>query len=208
MRAKRVGRRGCGYIGRALGARAVLAGETVTGVVRTAESARRLERIGIEPIVVELTTAGLFALDTTQAEPSWNELLRPSQPSAPLFPGPSGEWVVEWGEQSEWLQEVAEASGTTPKAIRERPTIDDPSHAGVDVVDRRGQRGRSDLGSTGHALGCPVLECSPAREHLVKHEPQGVQVALDRDVAAFELLRRLLSYLPQNRFSTTPLTTV
>jgi nucleoside-diphosphate-sugar epimerase len=45
---------GCGYIGRALGARALLAGEPVTGVVFTLESSLQLRKIGIDPLALDL----------------------------------------------------------------------------------------------------------------------------------------------------------
>jgi len=50
---------GCGYIGRALGARYLLEGMPVTGVVATAPSAGQLEKIGISPIVLDLDRDGL-----------------------------------------------------------------------------------------------------------------------------------------------------
>ena len=45
---------GCGYIGRGLGARYLLAGEPATGVVFSLESSLQLRKIGIEPIALNL----------------------------------------------------------------------------------------------------------------------------------------------------------
>jgi len=45
---------GCGYIGRALGARYLLAGEPVTGVVFSLESTLQLRKIGITPVAMDL----------------------------------------------------------------------------------------------------------------------------------------------------------
>jgi nucleoside-diphosphate-sugar epimerase len=45
---------GCGYIGRALGARRLLAGDAVSGVVFTLESSLQLRKIGINPLALDL----------------------------------------------------------------------------------------------------------------------------------------------------------
>lgn len=45
---------GCGYIGRVLGARNLLAGDLVNGVVFSLESSLQLRKIGIEPVAMDL----------------------------------------------------------------------------------------------------------------------------------------------------------
>lgn len=57
---------GCGYIGRSLGARYLLDGTQVTGVVATARSAGQLEKIGINAVVQDLDQGQ--PLDSSSAE--------------------------------------------------------------------------------------------------------------------------------------------
>jgi nucleoside-diphosphate-sugar epimerase len=59
---------GCGYIGRALGARLAGGGNPVTGVVRSAESAARLPALGIHPLQRDLLEDPLECLDTAGAD--------------------------------------------------------------------------------------------------------------------------------------------
>ena len=59
---------GCGYIGRLLGARLATAGATVTGVVRSAESAAKLPALGVRALRLDLLEDSFDALETARAD--------------------------------------------------------------------------------------------------------------------------------------------
>jgi nucleoside-diphosphate-sugar epimerase len=59
---------GCGYIGRLLGARLAAGGASVTGVVRSADSAALLPPLGVKALALDLLHDPLDAIDTAGAD--------------------------------------------------------------------------------------------------------------------------------------------
>lgn len=120
-----------GYIGGSVAARLLQEGYTVRGLVRTAEQAEKVKKLGIEPVIGTLDDAAILAREAQEADavinaassdhrPSVEAMLDALAGSGKAFIHTSGSSVVGDDARGEWKSDKVYAEDTPVAVVPEK----------------------------------------------------------------------------------------